>query len=228
MPLQWKCGVLTTGPLGKSWKLFNWQNWFIVLYKYNARWYTVKWIDSSFSTRTIYLLSSSAPMSFEGESEVAQSCLTLCGPMDYSLSGFSIHGIFQARVLEWVLFPSPGGLPTQELNPHFLHCRQTLYPLSHQGSPNLCFNYPLIVTSPFSDPHFIFSISSISYSFCLSQKNFQLHLMSNTWFFCMSWLMSRRSYFHEWYNHLLSLKSWKPGVLFDILLPFSIIIRYYN
>ena len=35
-------------------------------------------------------------------SEVAQSCLTLCDPMDCSLSGSSIHGIFQARVLEWI------------------------------------------------------------------------------------------------------------------------------
>ena len=38
----------------------------------------------------------------ESESEVAQSCLTLSDPMDCSLSGSSIHGIFQARVLEWV------------------------------------------------------------------------------------------------------------------------------
>ena len=36
------------------------------------------------------------------KSEVAQSCLTLCDPMDYSLQGFSVHGIFQAGVLEWV------------------------------------------------------------------------------------------------------------------------------
>ena len=36
------------------------------------------------------------------ESEVAQSCPTLCDPMDCSLSGSSVHGIFQARVLEWV------------------------------------------------------------------------------------------------------------------------------
>ena len=35
------------------------------------------------------------------ESEVAQSCPTLLDPMDCSLPGFSIHGIFQARVLEW-------------------------------------------------------------------------------------------------------------------------------
>ena len=37
----------------------------------------------------------------ESESEVAQSCPTLSDPMDYSLPGSSIHGIFQARVLEW-------------------------------------------------------------------------------------------------------------------------------
>ena len=38
----------------------------------------------------------------ESESELAQSCLTLCNPMDCSLPGFSIHWIFQARVLEWL------------------------------------------------------------------------------------------------------------------------------
>ena len=36
-----------------------------------------------------------------GKSEVAQSCPTLCDPMDCSLSSSSVHGIFQARVLEW-------------------------------------------------------------------------------------------------------------------------------
>ena len=37
-----------------------------------------------------------------GESEVTQSCVTLCDPMDCSLPGSSVHGIFQAGVLEWV------------------------------------------------------------------------------------------------------------------------------
>jgi len=37
----------------------------------------------------------------KGESEVAQLCLTLSNPMDCSLPGSSVHGIFQARVLEW-------------------------------------------------------------------------------------------------------------------------------
>ena len=41
-------------------------------------------------------------MKVKSESEVAQSCLTLSDPMDRSPPGSSIHGIFQARVLEWV------------------------------------------------------------------------------------------------------------------------------
>ena len=38
----------------------------------------------------------------ESESEVTPLCLTLCDPMDHSLPGSSVHGIFQARILEWV------------------------------------------------------------------------------------------------------------------------------
>ena len=40
-------------------------------------------------------------MKVKSKSEVTQSCLTLCDPMDCSLPDSSIHGIFQARVLEW-------------------------------------------------------------------------------------------------------------------------------
>ena len=38
----------------------------------------------------------------KSESEVAQSCLTLCDPVDCSPPGCSVHGILQARTLEWV------------------------------------------------------------------------------------------------------------------------------
>ena len=38
---------------------------------------------------------------------VTQSCLTLCHPMNCSVPGSSVHGILQARILEWVVFPSP-------------------------------------------------------------------------------------------------------------------------
>jgi len=48
-------------------------------------------------------------MKAKSESKVAQSCLTLSNPMDCSLLGSSIHGIFQARVLEWgaIAFSKP-------------------------------------------------------------------------------------------------------------------------
>ena len=45
----------------------------------------------------------------ESESEAAQSCPTLCDPMDCSLPHFSVHGIFQARVLGWVGISFPRG-----------------------------------------------------------------------------------------------------------------------
>ena len=50
-----------------------------------------------------------------------QSCPTLCDPMDCSLTGSSVHGILQARILEWVAMPFSQGLgifPTQGLNLH--------------------------------------------------------------------------------------------------------------
>ena len=70
------------------------------------------------------------------ESEVAQSCPTLCGP----------HGLQPTRLLHPQDSPGKntgvgchfllqGIFPTQGSNPGLPHCRQTLFPLSHQGSP---------------------------------------------------------------------------------------------
>ena len=50
----------------------------------------------------LILLNEENTIKCESESEVAQSCLTLCDPMDCSLPGSSIHGIFQTRILKWV------------------------------------------------------------------------------------------------------------------------------
>ena len=75
-----------------------------------------------------------------GWSEVAQSCPTLCNPMDCSLPGFSIHGIFQARVLEWVAISFSRGSSQPRDQTHLLHCRQTLYSLSHQETKTLVFS----------------------------------------------------------------------------------------
>ena len=67
---------------------------------------------------------------------VTQSFLTLWDPMDCSPPGSSVHGILQARTLEWVAMPSSRGIfPTQGLNPGLPHCRWILYCLSHPGSP---------------------------------------------------------------------------------------------
>ena len=64
-------------------------------------------------------------------SKVAQSSPTLCDPMDCSLPGSSIHGIFQARVLEWVAISFSRGSPRPRDRTSLQHCRQTLYRLSH-------------------------------------------------------------------------------------------------
>ena len=49
-------------------------------------------------------------MKVKSESEVTQSCPTLCDPTDGSLPGSSVHGIFQARVLEWVAIAFSDGI----------------------------------------------------------------------------------------------------------------------
>ena len=62
--------------------------------------------------------------------KVAQSCPTLCDPMDCI-----VHGILWARILEWVAFPLLQGIfPTQGSNPGLPYCRWILYQLSHKGS----------------------------------------------------------------------------------------------
>ena len=65
----------------------------------------------------------------EGESEVAQSCPTLCNPMDYSPPGPSPWD--SPGKNSGLPFPALGDLPTQGSNPGVPHCRRTLYHLSH-------------------------------------------------------------------------------------------------
>ena len=59
-------------------------------------------------------------MKVKSEREVTQSCLTLRDPMDRSLPGSSVHGIFRARVLEWgaITFSTKGGQALPTLSPH--------------------------------------------------------------------------------------------------------------
>ena len=59
---------------------------------------------------------------------VAQSCLTLCNPMDCSPPGSSVHGFLQERILEWVVISFSRGFSlTQESNLGLLHYREILY-----------------------------------------------------------------------------------------------------
>jgi len=80
---------------------------------------------------------------------VTQSCLTLCDPTDCSPPGSSVHGILQARILEWIAISSSRGIfSTRGSNLsllHLLHCRQILYHLAI-GEPltNLCVTHSKI------------------------------------------------------------------------------------
>ena len=65
----------------------------------------------------------------------AQSCLTLCDPMDCSLPGSSVRGSSQARILEWVAIPFSRIFLTQAVNPHAPTWQTGSLPLSYQGIP---------------------------------------------------------------------------------------------
>ena len=64
-----------------------------------------------------YLMLSWTLYQRESESEVAQSCPTLCYPMDCSPPGSSVHGIYQARIWVGLPFPSPGDLLNPGIEP---------------------------------------------------------------------------------------------------------------
>ena len=74
------------------------------------------------------------------ESEVTQPCLTLCSSMDCSPPDSSIHGIFQARVLEWVAIPFSRGSSQPRMEPRSpalqadsLPAQMVTYMLKHSG-----------------------------------------------------------------------------------------------
>ena len=74
------------------------------------------------------------PIPKKSESEVAQSCPTLCDPMDCTYQDPPSMGFSRQECCSGLPFLLQGIFPTQESNLGLLHCRQTLYRLSHQGS----------------------------------------------------------------------------------------------
>ena len=59
--------------------------------------------------------------------KLLQSCLTLCDPGDRNPLGSSVHGILQARILEWVAMPFQWIVLAQGLNPHLLYLPASLW-----------------------------------------------------------------------------------------------------
>ena len=98
-----------------------------------------------------------------------QSCLTLCNPMDYSPPGFSVHGILQAGILEWIVMLSSGGSfwPRDQTHVSYASCigRHVLYHQWRLGSPI------------FRLPHCIPSWLGLNLSLGLSDSSFPLSQM---------------------------------------------------
>ena len=68
---------------------------------------------------------------------VAQSCPTLCDPMDCSPSDSSVYGILQARILEWVAIPFSGYLPDPGIKPGSPVLQADSLPSEPPGKPGL-------------------------------------------------------------------------------------------
>ena len=77
-------------------------------------------------------------MKVKSESEVAQSCPNLNDPMDCSPPGSSIHGIFQARVLEWGAIAFSGDKPRE-------HIKKQRHHFSDKGLDSQSYGFPLVM-----------------------------------------------------------------------------------
>ena len=75
----------------------------------------------------------------KSESEVAQLCPTLCDPVDCNLQGSTVHGILQARVLEWVAIVFSRGLPNPGIEPRSPTLQADSLPAEHPLQKKLPF-----------------------------------------------------------------------------------------
>ena len=91
---------------------------------------------------------------------VPQSCLTLGNPMDCNLSGSSVHGILQARILVQVSIPFPGALPNPRIKCGSPLLQADSLPSKPPGKPSLLC-YPLLI-----HVNHKFSLFFISFAFC--------------------------------------------------------------
>ena len=83
----------------------------------------------------------------------AQSCMTLCGPMDCSPPGFSVHGIFRQEYWSGLPFPAPGDLPDAGIQPMslgLLHWQVGSLSLAPPGKPTALITIQFIILKYFS------------------------------------------------------------------------------
>ena len=115
-------------------------------------WYIVSFIILKSLTLSLLVLCASKSILFEIKIVTAacvrakslQSCLTLCNPVDRSPPGSSVHGILQARILEWAAMPSSRELSWPRDQTHIsylLHWQVGSLPLVPPGKPSLQCTY---------------------------------------------------------------------------------------
>ena len=92
-------------------------------------------------------------MIYKNESEVAQSCLTLCDPMDSSLPGSAIMGFSRQEYWSGLPFPSPGNLPNLGIEPGSPALHPDALPSEPLGKPKALINLIFLPTSAASPPH---------------------------------------------------------------------------
>ena len=72
---------------------------------------------------------------------VIQTCQILWDPTDCTTPSFSVRGIIQVRLLEWVAIPYPRDLPDPGITRGFFSTLQILYCLNHQGNPSFLISH---------------------------------------------------------------------------------------
>ena len=93
-------------------------------------WFQLKWLSlTSLGALEHELYARGCPVKWV---KVAHSCPTLCDPMDYT-----VHGILQTRILEWVAFPFSRDLPKPGIEPRSPSLQADSLPAEPQGSPGM-------------------------------------------------------------------------------------------
>ena len=108
---------------------------------------------------------------------IAKLCPSLCDPMDYSLPGFSVHEISQAKILVCCPILFQGTFPTQISKPsllYLLHWQADSLPLSHVGSPHILMLQDMIF--PIADLRYLKDYKSFSFLLFLFSCLFPLLL----------------------------------------------------